>query len=1184
MQKHVKLWVFIFLGLGTDPFAETVFIASQIKSENTLVSADEESGDVLQRSFFSSNFALKSIVSFRAKATGSTSIYCRWQIDPRSAPAGVTVVRHPSRFPQSIQDGFVVYDGHQFACLDSSLKPETEAYYTVFAYDSEGLIAETDSNSHSYARTYPEEGIDTYWRSIPLPLSIPLRTVFALDSTHVWIAGESGALVHRGNDDNWMLDFQTFEYDFYDLFFLSPLQGWVAGLDNRGEGLTLYYSADEKRWIRSVDMETSIRLKVVFVSDSIGYSISSDGSVLKSQDAGHSFYPILQDRIFKFSALSFVDLYTGWAAGAEGVITHTRDGGEKWSVQNSGVKHRLTDLFFLDVDHGWATTDQGTVLLTQNGGINWTALRLSSDRLNSIHFSDPSNGICVGCNGALHRSQNGGLSWEPVPLDMTGELWDVFVDSPIKAWVVGDSGRCFELYRTTGATPFSGLNVRLSSFRLNRFPHVSCVLSVFRNESPIPVIPTADQIRIKENGRFRAVEKVEKLGPQNREMLDICFAIDLSTSTADSARHLAEHLGTWAERLDKVGLDWRMAVLSFSDQVHELTDWSTKLDDIRLWLANLPEMTPPVRNPAIGMQTLIQAFGRLGGRPGQRALVLMSGERKFTLPAVEVLIEQLRTSETQIFSIADEQAGLEPLTQAAVAVRWPCTVSVQGFSEGVLGLLENQVRVVYVSASLDELGADRVLNLGVEIDRQGGNTFRGFTVESPQLIITPEQGEVPRNGSVDLDLCARFLANVAEMHFFIDYDPALFRVEQVREGEFIQRNTPPLAFNARIFNTDGRVEINIRKPQAARAVAGSGVVCTLAVTAKTDTSAGVVSVSNLTITDSAGALLPVAGGSSQLRTIQQRYWAGDFDRDWDIDTQDFVRLATYWQPQNDPRGDIGPTIGLPPDCVPQPDGRVNYEDLFVFARMWNWFHDSEAWTEEPAKSIVSLPPVLRWEIDWQGNQTLRARLVGEDMGDLRLAHFRVGLPSNVRDCRVLQGEWLNSEGCAGLCLSHFELQSGWMEVDCARLITCSETVTPVAPTVVLFDIEYRANGSEIEVPRFLNIDCRDSGHARMAVRIDESQVAALPSAFKLFPPFPNPFNSQTVFRYQIAKSVPVRLAILDLLGRTVSVLCDERMNAGTYRAVWDGKDSAGNRIASGFYLAVLYTPELKKIQPLVLVR
>jgi len=70
----------------------------------------------------------------------------------------------------------------------------------------------------------------------------------------------------------------------------------------------------------------------------------------------------------------------------------------------------------------------------------------------------------------------------------------------------------------------------------------------------------------------------------------------------------------------------------------------------------------------------------------------------------------------------------------------------------------------------------------------------------------------------------------------------------------------------------------------------------------------------------------------------------------------------------------------------------------------------------------------------------------------------------------------------------------------------------------------------------------------------------VPTEFLLHQNYPNPFNPSTTIKFELPKSSEVRLSAYDMLGREVSVLVDERRDAGVHEVKFDG-----SRLASGVY-------------------
>jgi hypothetical protein len=64
---------------------------------------------------------------------------------------------------------------------------------------------------------------------------------------------------------------------------------------------------------------------------------------------------------------------------------------------------------------------------------------------------------------------------------------------------------------------------------------------------------------------------------------------------------------------------------------------------------------------------------------------------------------------------------------------------------------------------------------------------------------------------------------------------------------------------------------------------------------------------------------------------------------------------------------------------------------------------------------------------------------------------------------------------------------------------------------------------------------------------------------------PNPFGQGTVTELALPRPASVFLEVLDVTGRRVRLLVDERREAGVHRVAWDGRDSLGRPVANGVY-------------------
>jgi hypothetical protein len=81
----------------------------------------------------------------------------------------------------------------------------------------------------------------------------------------------------------------------------------------------------------------------------------------------------------------------------------------------------------------------------------------------------------------------------------------------------------------------------------------------------------------------------------------------------------------------------------------------------------------------------------------------------------------------------------------------------------------------------------------------------------------------------------------------------------------------------------------------------------------------------------------------------------------------------------------------------------------------------------------------------------------------------------------------------------------------------------------------------------------------------DDQPEELPGSFTLMQNYPNPFNPSTTIRYALPKDAFVTLKIYNILGQEVISLRDEMQNVGFHDVVWNGRNNAGQTIASGVY-------------------
>ncbi len=111
-------------------------------------------------------------------------------------------------------------------------------------------------------------------------------------------------------------------------------------------------------------------------------------------------------------------------------------------------------------------------------------------------------------------------------------------------------------------------------------------------------------------------------------------------------------------------------------------------------------------------------------------------------------------------------------------------------------------------------------------------------------------------------------------------------------------------------------------------------------------------------------------------------------------------------------------------------------------------------------------------------------------------------------------------------------------------------------------------------------------HAPISVEVPKA--SNIPSAFKLYSGYPNPFNPSTTLRFNIpqigAELVDSKLVIYNSLGQEVKTLYQGKVGPGSYEVKWDGTTDLGSKAPSGIYFVVFRADVFFQTQRLILLK
>lgn len=84
--------------------------------------------------------------------------------------------------------------------------------------------------------------------------------------------------------------------------------------------------------------------------------------------------------------------------------------------------------------------------------------------------------------------------------------------------------------------------------------------------------------------------------------------------------------------------------------------------------------------------------------------------------------------------------------------------------------------------------------------------------------------------------------------------------------------------------------------------------------------------------------------------------------------------------------------------------------------------------------------------------------------------------------------------------------------------------------------------------------------------------------------YPNPFNPHTAVSFFLPATSRVTVSVYDSSGRLIKTLVDDVRTTGVHRCEWDGRNTAGDDVASGVYFYRLNAGKISKTKKMTLVR
>jgi len=498
-------------------------------------------------------------------------------------------------------------------------------------------------------------------------------------------------------------------------------------------------------------------------------------------------------------------------------------------------------------------------------------------------------------------------------------------------------------------------------------------------------------------------------------------------------------------------------------------------------------------------------------------------------------------------------------------------------SDTVIGLANNTKYFWRVNAT----------NTGGTSDWSSVWSFTTMTapVEGTTLRLAPEVANVIKGSKAAIDLKIEKSKNLGGFEVTVKFDPATVQVESpadVTLGPFLGsagRNT--MLLGPSIDNTVGTVSFGGVSYGTQPSLNGDGVLATVRFKAMANREiTSDITFQAAQIADPDGKALALSNGiGNKIHVLLQ---CADVDTDCDVDVVDIQLVSGRW---NSRRGDSRYDARYDLDNQCQGDGDIDIVDIQICAGQWGWKCPSGSNTNF-SKTADGLPVNLAIAAGPRRDDGTFALFIhGETAAELAAYELVLLLPQSWSVHAFKPGDFLAGSGNTVLPLQKMDsegrLHIGVVSYGPNRAASGNGVLArlTIAGDPHLF--------SELLVESAQFADQNGEPLAPGKIRLEAGTTSAVPAQFVLYPNHPNPFNPNTVIRFDLPAELDgeiVELSLYNLFGEKIRELVRAPLLPGRHSYEWNGRNDQGRAAASGIYFARLSAGRLTLIQRMSLVK
>ena len=740
--------------------------------------------------------------------------------------------------------------------------------------------------------------------------------------------------------------------------------------------------------------------------------------------------------------------------------------------------------------------------------------------------------------------------------------------------------------------------VTISSIDVTTFPQVKCFVSVVDTASRKSVAGLVkSNFSIKENEALASLVSVQEITSSSGAKADIVFVMDVTGSLSEEIAGLKNRALRFADSLAARGIDYRLGLVTFRDEIDEVHDFTSDAAEFKSWIDGLyASGGGDVKENAL--EGLARAASLSFRATTQKIAILITDAEYHqageagdgtTTYTTESMIDLLNEKGIVTNVVGPDESQFHQLAEQTGGMFYNIDNDFQTIIDEITQVIFSQYVVTFTSPNPVADNTVRKVGMSVENEAKGGYGTGTYLIGSSRLVMTPTNIIGIVNNTFNVDIRVESILNLGLCHFIIQFDPSKVELTDHSAGDFLGQGGASANYVPEVDNSKGTIEVSATRLNTVDGANGSGLIYSLKFKVLVENCTSDITFTTVDLRQPDNSAIATTSQGAHIQAATVVGLLGDFDKDLDIDTRDLALLSTYWKPVNNASGDIGPATGTPPTMTPVPDGVVNFEDLFVFARMWNWFHSIR--TTSGGGSLAKAGATIEWRISEQQTDAdiVRLQLWANDIRQLAMGHLVIHYDSDGLQYKSAgAGKLLRQDQVSIAFWADVDPQKGVLDIALSRLASGSQDAE-VSGAGELLTIEFmRKDGAQSPTVSLETADLRSADNSSLAVgevplfAVDGTTAA--PGFYRLEQNYPNPFNIRTQISFQLPVASQVRIQILNILGQPVRTLVNSRYAAGSHKIVWDGRTDSGKDAISGIYFVRMQAGSFRQTREMLLIK